>query len=105
MANGESEDLKAFNYCVSFIDLLGQQNAAKGQGLLPRISSEAEDKAFQEILLDNIGGILELQRDVEEMESVLSPDPNSKEGLHGMKSNVNLSIPSSGLTGSSSMHA
>ncbi|RPH77611.1 MAG: hypothetical protein EHM80_12180 [Nitrospiraceae bacterium] len=77
MANGESEDRKVFNYCVSFIDLLGQRNAAKGQGLLPRISSEAEDKAFQKILLDNIGGILELQRDVEEMGSVLSPDPNS----------------------------
>lgn len=77
MANGESEDRKAFNYCVSFIDLLGQRNAAKGQGLLPRISSEAEDKVFQEIISDNIGGILELQRDVEEMESVLSPDPNS----------------------------
>ena len=58
MANGETEKRNAFNYCVSFIDLLGQRNAAKGQGLLPSISSEAEDKAFQKILRDNIGGFL-----------------------------------------------
>ena len=77
MANGETEERNAFNYCVSFIDLLGQRNAAKGQGLLPSITSEAEDEAFQKILRDNIGGILQLQRDVEEMEMILLPDPNS----------------------------
>ena len=58
MANGESEDLKVFNYCVSFIDLLGQRNAAKGQGLLPRISSEAEDKAFRKFFWITSGGFL-----------------------------------------------
>jgi hypothetical protein len=77
MPNGESGKRTAFNYCVSFIDLLGQRNAAKGQGLLPSISSEAEDKAFQKSLSENIGGILKLQQDVEEMNKALSPNPSS----------------------------
>jgi hypothetical protein len=67
----------AFNYCVCFIDLLGQRNAAQGQGLLPRISSEADDVAFQEVLSRNIGGTLQLQKDSEEMKEALSQDPNS----------------------------
>ncbi len=77
MLNGESGKRMAFNYCVCFIDLLGQRNAAQGQGLLPHISSEAEDEAFQKVLSNNIGGILQLQQDVEELKEVLSPDPNS----------------------------
>ena len=77
MADEASGNYKAFNYCVSFIDLLGQRNAAKGQGLLPSISSKAEDEAFQNSISDNVGGILQLQRDVEELDKVLSPDPNS----------------------------
>ena len=77
MADEESGNYKAFNYCVSFIDLLGQRNAAKGQGLLPSISSKAEDEAFQNSISDNVGGILQLQRDVEKLDKVLSPDPNS----------------------------
>ncbi len=73
----QSEKFKAFNYCVSFIDLLGQREAARGQGLLPDTESEEDHKAFQRILRDNIGGILQLQRDVEEMVKVLAPDPIS----------------------------
>lgn len=57
MSNDEPK-YTAFNYCVCFIDLLGQRNAAQGQGLLPNINSEAEDEAFQKVLLKNIGGIL-----------------------------------------------
>lgn len=30
-----TKEWKAFNYCVSFIDLLGQRDAMKGRGLLP----------------------------------------------------------------------
>lgn len=46
MPNSEPK-YTAFNYCVCFIDLLGQRNAAQGQGLLPNINSEAEDEAFR----------------------------------------------------------
>ena len=77
MVESDSENLVAYNYCVSFIDLLGQRDAARGQGLLPIIISEEEDKAFRQILRKNIGGILQLQRDVEVMVEALSPDPNS----------------------------
>ncbi len=77
MANVESENLKASNYCVSFIDLLGQRDTARGQGLLPSIKSEAEDKTFRIILRDNIGAIFQLQHDVEAMVKAASPNPNS----------------------------
>lgn len=77
MADEGSGNYNAFNYCVSFIDLLGQRNAAKDQGLVPRIGSEAEDRAFQKSILDNIGGILQLQQDVEEINKALSPNPES----------------------------
>lgn len=77
MANVESENLKASNYCVSFIDLLGQRDTARGQGLLPSIKSEAEDKTFRIILRDNIGAIFQLQHDVEAMIKAASPNPNS----------------------------
>ncbi len=77
MVESDSENLVAHNYCVSFIDLLGQRDAARGQGLLPIIISEEEDKAFRQILRKNIGGILQIQRDVEAMVKALSPNPNS----------------------------
>lgn len=55
----------AANYCMSFIDLLGQRDALRGQGLLPIIKSETDDSAFQDILRDTVGPILRLQRDVD----------------------------------------
>jgi hypothetical protein len=76
MAENEQENLIASNYCVSFIDLLGQREASRGQGLLPSPTSE-EAKIFRETFRRNIGGILQLQRDVEAMAEGLSPDPNS----------------------------
>lgn len=77
MADDEPQQFRAFNYCVSFIDLLGQRDAARGQGLVPDIKSEAEDEAFQKVLFNNIGGILQLQRDLESMVDALSPNPMS----------------------------
>ena len=57
----------AANYCISFIDLLGQREAVRGQGLLPIIKTEADDAAFHSILRDIIRPILQLQRDAEVM--------------------------------------
>jgi hypothetical protein len=76
MANGELENLIASNYCVSFIDLLGQRDASRGQGLLPNITSQ-EVESFRETFRRNIGGILQLQQDVEAMAKSLTPNPNS----------------------------
>ena len=55
----------AGNYCISFIDLLGQRDVLRGQGLLPTIRSDADDGAFRKILRDTVGPILQLQRDVD----------------------------------------
>lgn len=83
MTETASGNFIAYNYCVSFIDLLGQRDAARGQGLLRSTESEEEHEAFQKLLRDNIGGILQLQQDVEEWKEALSPDPNSslRQGL------------------------
>lgn len=71
------DNLAAFNYCISFIDLLGQRDAARGQGLLPIIKSEADDSVFRSILRDNIGPTLQLQQDVEAMVKAVSGNPDS----------------------------
>jgi len=47
----------AYNYCISFIDLLGQRDALKGQGLLPIFKSEEDHKRFISTLKDSIGAI------------------------------------------------
>ena len=73
----DGKSLKAFNYCVSFIDLLGLRKAARGQGLLPVIDSEEAQRSFERIFRDNILPIAQLQRDVEEMAKGLAPSPNS----------------------------
>lgn len=68
----------AGNYCVSFIDLLGQRDALRGQGLLPPFESEEERKKFNGILRDSIGAIIKLQERAENMlAGVLKPNPDS----------------------------
>jgi len=56
----------AYNYCISFIDLLGQHDALKGQGLLPIFESEEDHKRFISTLKDSIGAILRLQARAED---------------------------------------
>jgi hypothetical protein len=67
----------AANYCISFIDLLGQRDALRGQGLLPIIRSEADDSAFQNILRDTVGPILRLQHDVDTIVNAAVANPDS----------------------------
>jgi hypothetical protein len=57
----------AYNYCVAFVDLLGQRDALRGQGLLVRPQSDEQRKAFHEILRNSIGAIIKLQERAEEM--------------------------------------
>ena len=70
-------EYSAGNYCISFIDLLGQRDALCGQGLLPIIRSEAEGRAFQKILRDTVGPILRLQRDVDAILDAAVANPDS----------------------------
>ncbi len=65
-------ELLASNYCVSFIDLLGQRIALQGQGLLPQ--SEDERKKFDAALNESVGAITKLQSQSEAMlQGILNP--------------------------------
>lgn len=70
--------LQAGNYCVSFIDLLGQRKALEGQGLLPAFETEAERSELNATLRKSVGAILKLQKQAEEMlQPLLSPRQDS----------------------------
>jgi hypothetical protein len=72
------QNLLAANYCVSFIDLLGQRDALKGQRLLRPFGSEDEQKQFNVMLRESIGAIIKLQDHAEDMlKGILNPNPNS----------------------------
>lgn len=55
------------NYCVAFVDLLGQRDALRGQGLLQIPEDEQQKQAFHETLRKSIGAIIKLQKRAEEM--------------------------------------
>lgn len=55
------------NYCVSFIDLLGQRNALKGQGLLPICETDESRAEFIKKAKISIGPIIALQQQAEDM--------------------------------------
>lgn len=57
----------AYNYCVGFVDLLGQRDALRGQGLLKRPESDEQRNAFHDIWRNSIGAIIKLQERAEEM--------------------------------------
>jgi hypothetical protein len=73
-AHDSEEPLQAGNYCVSFIDLLGQRKALEGQGLLPPFTTEAEHTELNATLRKSVGAIIKLQSQAEEMlQPLLSP--------------------------------
>lgn len=68
----------AHNYCVSFVDLLGQRDSMRGQGLLPPVQSKDQRAKFHEVLRSSIISIIKLQERAESMLSrMLRPNPNS----------------------------
>lgn len=60
----DSKNYEVFNYCVSFIDLLGQREAYRGQGL---VTSETDTEALYSTIRDSIYAIDLLQTDAETM--------------------------------------
>ncbi|MFA6244472.1 MAG: hypothetical protein WC655_26250 [Candidatus Hydrogenedentales bacterium] len=66
-ANESDRNWTAYNYCVAFVDLLGQRDALRGQGLLKLPENEEQRKAFHDILRNSIGAIIKLQERAEEM--------------------------------------
>lgn len=76
--DNSEEPLQAGNYCVSFIDLLGQRKALEGQGLLPLVTTDAEHSQLIDTLRKSVGAIIKLQSQAEEMLApLLSPRQNS----------------------------
>jgi hypothetical protein len=64
--------LAFYNYCVAFIDLLGQRDAMRGQTILP------DKNQAEAVFRDVIGPIVYLQRDAENMLKPLNnPDKES----------------------------
>lgn len=69
----------AYNYCISFIDLLGQWEEYKNQGLLPQFASGEEREAFLQQIKCSIGVIFDLQKTAENMlKAALSPTSQLK---------------------------
>jgi hypothetical protein len=64
-------DFHARNYCVSFIDLLGQRDAVRGQALLPSLKTEKDKRQFYEVIKKSIGSIYATQAHAEAMISHL----------------------------------
>lgn len=72
----------AYNYCISFIDLLGQWEEYKNQGLLPQFASGEEREAFSQQIKRSIGVIFDLQKTAENMlKAALSPTSQLKKKL------------------------
>lgn len=72
------------NYCVSFIDLLGQREALHKQALLPQPTSEDEKKALLHTLRSSIGSIASLQKQAESL--LAASKPNKKSALRAQLS-------------------
>ncbi len=58
------ERYKLQNYCMAFIDLLGQRDAMRGEGLLPLFQSEGDEGKFRERIKESIGQVVRLQENV-----------------------------------------
>jgi len=66
----------AYNYCIAFIDLLGQREEYKNEGLLPNFTSDQEREAFYQKIKKTIVPIIALQKDAETMmETALTHNP------------------------------
>lgn len=80
-----NEQLGAYNYCISFLDLLGQREALRGEGWLPDFHSDEDRKQFLRKLKNSIGSIMGVQQQAEiMMGEILDPRPDSpvRNSLH-----------------------
>lgn len=59
--NGKAP-IDAVNYCVSFIDILGQRLQFQNEGLLPNYESSEDKETFNNKVRNTIGRVHELQR-------------------------------------------
>ena len=77
------EPLKIGNYCVSFIDLLGQRLEYEKEGLLPEFQTTEEQEQFKRKLEKTVWRIYALQRKSDTfLNGVKDPDSALREQLH-----------------------
>lgn len=73
----DQDKYTAYNYCLLFLDILGQRNAFRDQAWLPQQETEADRTGFIERLRETIRPVMALQRRVDTMLSgILNPDPD-----------------------------
>ena len=72
------------NYCVSFVDLLGQREALHQQALLPQPTSADEKEAFLKTLRASVGSISALQKHAKGL--LTASKPADKSGLRRLLS-------------------
>jgi hypothetical protein len=75
------KELITFNYCGCFIDLSGQMNEYKDQGLVPQFVTKEEREAFNKKIKRTIGSIIKLQKDAENFMNALSRPSRRKDNL------------------------
>ena len=63
----EQDPMIVGNYCVCFIDLLGQRAALRGQSLVPQFQTEEDKQRWLGTLKDSVGSIASLQKHAQEM--------------------------------------
>lgn len=63
----EPEKWVAYNYCIAFIDILGQREEYKNEGLIPNFASNQEREAFNQKIKNTIAPIIALQQDANAM--------------------------------------
>jgi hypothetical protein len=63
----DGSELFVGNYCVSFIDLLGQRAALHNQSLLIPPTSEEQKSVWLKTIRASIGAIASLQRDAQQI--------------------------------------
>jgi hypothetical protein len=68
-SKGEEGRYEFHNFCVAFLDLLGQRDAMRGEGLLPIIKTEEERQQFILKAKQTIGSVAGLQRRAENLTS------------------------------------
>lgn len=63
----KQEKWVAYNYCIAFIDILGQREEYKNEGLIPNFASNQEREAFNQKIKNTIAPIIALQQDANAM--------------------------------------
>ncbi|NQV69266.1 MAG: hypothetical protein HQ498_04490 [Pseudohongiella sp.] len=49
------------NYCMAFVDILGQRDAMRGEGLLPAFEKDGDEEKFRARIKNSVGQIVRLQ--------------------------------------------